>query len=67
MTWTSDTVEDRLLELQEKKRLLASAALGQDVAAKQKLNKLSEKDILYLFSTQLFLSPRLFLEASLLI
>lgn len=55
MTSPPDTVEDRLLELQEKKRLLASAALGQDVSAKQKLNKLSEKDILYLFSAQLSL------------
>lgn len=50
----SDTIEDRLLELQEKKRVLAKAALANDPEAKNKLNKLSERDLMYLFSTPRF-------------
>ncbi|KAH8916054.1 P-loop containing nucleoside triphosphate hydrolase protein [Atractiella rhizophila] len=42
------TVEERILELQEKKREIASAALSGEGAAK--LNKLSTQDILFLLS-----------------
>ncbi|GAA97307.1 uncharacterized protein L969DRAFT_49570 [Mixia osmundae IAM 14324] len=41
------TVEDRILKLQDDKRQIAQAALGSGDASK--LNKLSAKDIMYLF------------------
>lgn len=44
-----DTVEDRILVLQENKRKLAEGALGDGDKAKSKLNKLSIRDIMYLF------------------
>lgn len=44
------TVEERILQLQEKKRELAKAAIGDgDVTGKEKAAKLSMKDIMYLF------------------
>ena len=43
-----NTVEDRILQLQEKKRALAAAALSGD---KMKNNKLSINDLLALFKT----------------
>jgi len=42
-----DTIEDRMLRLQEVKTGLAEAALGEGTGAK--LHKLSVKDIKYLF------------------
>lgn len=42
-----DTVEDRLLEIQERKGLLADGALGEGAIGK--LGKLSVKDISFLF------------------
>jgi len=43
----ADTIEDRILELQEKKQSLANQALGTEAA--KKMNKLSVAEILYLF------------------
>lgn len=45
----ADSVEERILELQEKKRELANAAFGDGALGKAKAAKLSMKDILYLF------------------
>ncbi|WAR53304.1 hypothetical protein PtB15_2B735 [Puccinia triticina] len=43
----ADTIEDRILELQEKKQSVANQALGTEAA--KKMNKLSVAEILYLF------------------
>jgi SNF2 family DNA or RNA helicase len=45
----ADTVEDKLLALQEKKQQVAKSALDQNGATK-KLNKLNMADFLSLFS-----------------
>lgn len=42
-----DTVEDRLLEIQERKGLLADGALGEGAIGK--IGRLSERDIIHLF------------------
>jgi hypothetical protein len=45
-----NTVEERILQLQERKRELAKAAIGDgDVTGKERAAKLSMKDIMYLF------------------
>lgn len=46
----ADTVEERILQLQDKKRDLANAAIGEgDMAARAKAAKMDMKDIMFLF------------------
>lgn len=46
----ADSVEERILQLQDRKRELAKAAIGDgDMASKAKAAKMSMKDILFLF------------------
>ncbi|KAL1923656.1 uncharacterized protein VTP21DRAFT_8636 [Calcarisporiella thermophila] len=56
----ADTVEDKIVELQEKKRELAKGALGE--LNSTRLNKLSVEDLLYLFRDGPLEPPRSFTE-----
>ena len=46
----ADTVEDRILALQERKRKLVSAALGDGAAGMQGAGRLTLQDLHFLFS-----------------